>query len=190
VRRTARTWRGGAARNAATVFALGFVTLLFAACGSDSGPGVASRGSTTTTSPPSAATKASADGLRYSECMRAHGVSNYPDVTFSVIGGNLTLVNRPPPSIKSEPDFPSASMACRADLPLPPGAKSKHVNVQEELRFAQCMRSHGVTGFPDPLPGGGFRIPFDTNTPQFERAGNACEAKYAKVPVPMGSNGS
>jgi hypothetical protein len=50
----------------------------------------------------------------------------------------------------------------------------------QELKFAHCRRSHGITNYPDPLPGGGFRITFDTNTPQFEAAKNACTATLRK----------
>jgi hypothetical protein len=42
------------------------------------------------------------------------------------------------------------------------------------------MRSHGITDYPDPMPGGGFRITFDTSTPQFEAARNACTANLRK----------
>jgi len=44
------------------------------------------------------------------------------------------------------------------------------------VRFAACMRAHGVTDYPDPLPGGGFNIPSAIN-PQsttFLAAANAC----------------
>jgi len=42
--------------------------------------------------------------------------------------------------------------------------------------FSDCMRAHGVGGFPDPLPGGGFSIPNDINisSPAFQAANKAC----------------
>ncbi|HTW06468.1 MAG TPA: hypothetical protein VME46_03105 [Acidimicrobiales bacterium] len=51
------------------------------------------------------------------------------------------------------------------------------------LEYAKCIRSHGVSDFPDPAPvaGGGyaFRVQPDANprspTPQFQAAENACE---------------
>jgi len=44
------------------------------------------------------------------------------------------------------------------------------------IAFSDCMRSHGVSDFPDPLPGGGFNIPSDINTsaPAFQAANKAC----------------
>jgi hypothetical protein len=47
------------------------------------------------------------------------------------------------------------------------------------LAFSSCMRAHGVPGFPDPQPGGGFtRSALNpiANTPQFRSAENACKS--------------
>ncbi len=142
------------------------------ACGGTDAPGVASVGSTTTTRPSPAAESASSDALRYSKCIRAHGVSNFPDPAPS---GGFHV----PGSVKGEPQFQSAAQACQPDAPGG-GASAKHVNVHEELRYAECMRSHGIADFPDPLPGGGFRITntdIRTTSPRFEAATSACAAK-------------
>jgi hypothetical protein len=44
------------------------------------------------------------------------------------------------------------------------------------LRFAQCMRAHGVPNFPDPSSNGGLIIPnyIDTDGPAFKSAQQAC----------------
>jgi hypothetical protein len=46
------------------------------------------------------------------------------------------------------------------------------------LAFSSCIRAHGVPGFPDPQPGGGFARgalnPIDLNSPQFRAAEKAC----------------
>jgi hypothetical protein len=48
------------------------------------------------------------------------------------------------------------------------------------VKFAQCMRSHGVPGFPDPDASGHMRVGFgpgtgiDPNSPQFKSAMEAC----------------
>ena len=47
---------------------------------------------------------------------------------------------------------------------------------QQEEAFAHCMRSHGVPGWPDPLPQGGFpRTGTDQSSPQFRSAFKACQ---------------
>ncbi len=88
-------------------------------------------------------------------------------------GGQLEM--HIPGYLKGEPQFQSALQACRRDLPGGTGP-AKHVNIRNELNFARCMRSHGITDFPDPLPGGGWDVPGDTNSPQFGAAANACQS--------------
>ena len=51
---------------------------------------------------------------------------------------------------------------------------------EEALKFAECMRSHGITDFPDPSSGGGFIFPASRGiiqSPQFQAAQKACQ-KY------------
>jgi hypothetical protein len=46
------------------------------------------------------------------------------------------------------------------------------------LAFARCMRSNGVTNFPDPNPGGGFEFhasPADISSPAFRTAQAKCQ---------------
>jgi hypothetical protein len=143
---------------------------LVAACGGGGSHDAASPSSNAT----SAQSSARQSGLAYDSCMRAHGVPNFPDSAVSVSGGQVEMDI--PGYLKSEPQFGSASRACQRDLPGG-GASAKHVNIQEELKFASCMRSHGITDFPDPMPGGGFNIPGNSNSPQFDAATRACQAR-------------
>jgi hypothetical protein len=46
---------------------------------------------------------------------------------------------------------------------------------QKEVAFAHCMRSHGVPGFPDPLPQGGFARNGVQKSPQFGPAFKGCQ---------------
>ncbi len=159
------------------------VAALAAACGGGS--------KNTASSSPNAASaqsSASQSGVLFASCMRAHGVSNFPDSAVSVSGGQLEL--HVPGYLKSEPEFGSASRACQRDLPGGGASAKPSVNIQEELEFANCMRAHGITDFPDPLPGGGFDILGDTNSPQFEAAENACQTRPGSPGVHVGSNGS
>jgi hypothetical protein len=58
-------------------------------------------------------------------------------------------------------------------------------SVQEEaLEFAECMRSNGITDFPDPSSGGGFLFPASSGTiqsPQFQAAQKACQKYMPQV---------
>jgi hypothetical protein len=46
-----------------------------------------------------------------------------------------------------------------------------------DFEFSACMRSHGVSNFPDPTPGGGIELPtnLDPQSPAFRSARQACK---------------
>jgi hypothetical protein len=116
------------------------LSLALAACGSSSGHS-------------GSADAAHASFLRFSICMRSHGVANFPDPS---PGGGLRLT--PDSGIDPfSPAFQAAQQHCRKLLPGggPPGSLPESVKLQA-LRFAQCMRANGVPNFPDPVfPKGG-----------------------------------
>jgi ABC-type glycerol-3-phosphate transport system substrate-binding protein len=132
--------------------ALGSVGLLAAACGGGSAsPDVASLGSTTTTTATAAATPAGNSGstlaqLKYAQCMQTHGVSNFPDPGPGALAAmrNVDL---------GAPKYQAAFKTCQAVLPdggaLPTTPLSPKV-LAEALKFTQCMRSHGMTNWPEP----------------------------------------
>ena len=91
--------------------------------------------------------------VRFSECMRAHGIKEFPDpdaageLTIDAIANGTSLDT-------SGAAFEHAMSACR-DLE-PPGFTGHERNAQEQdkaLRFAQCIRANGVKDFPDPARG-------------------------------------
>ena len=77
----------------------------------------------------------------------------------------------------NSPAFKSATRAC-GHL-MPGGGAPAAISPQEQaqdLRFASCMRTHGVPNFPDPDHDGAFTLPsgVDQQAPQFQRATKAC----------------
>ncbi len=131
--------------------------------------------------------------MPFSECMRAHGVPNFPDPS---PGGGIEIAqgsNLNPFS----PSFTAAHAQCQKLLP---GAGSRRgVSEQQKeqmVRTSECMRAHSVTGFPDPTstppnnphdysivegiggPNGGLFLlvpkTIDVNSPAFEQAAQAC----------------
>lgn len=106
--------------------------------------------------------------------MRARGVVNFPASAVTLTGNRVRIDL--PHGIKTEPRFAAASRACASLLPGVYGVPAKDVNVEQELAFARCVRAHGIGDFPDPLPGGGFDVPGNTNSPQFDAATTACHA--------------
>jgi hypothetical protein len=86
--------------------------------------------------------------LEFSECMRSHGVTNFPDPGAKGGGIHLDGTNIDPFS----PAFKAAQSSCHKLLPGGgPGSRPASEQQKQQLvATAECMRSHGVTGFPDP----------------------------------------
>jgi hypothetical protein len=109
--------------------------LVIAGCGFSSKPGRTGE---------SAASGVSA-GVRYSNCMRSHGVPNFPDPgAGGKRGFGRQLVT---------PAFQAAQKTCAGLLPgAGPGVSGPPSAVLEKqmLAIADCMRAHRVSGFPDP----------------------------------------
>jgi hypothetical protein len=138
--------------------------------------------------------KSYSQALAFSRCMREHGVSNFPDPKSS--GGGVQLTLGAGSGVKpGSPAFQSAQSACRHLLPGggptsgPPSPQAR----AQMLQISECMRAHGISGFPDPTtkpptPGTGgvglvmghdgvfLAIPesVDPQSPAFQQAAAAC----------------
>ncbi len=164
------------------VTGLAGIALLASACGGGSAtPAVASLVSGPTTTAAVTAASSGANALKFSQCMRSNGVTSFPDpgsngrIQFQAgQGGALD---------RNSPTFQAAIKACSKYRPKPSPAQIQALQ-QGALKFSQCMRSNGVTSFPDPnfsASGGGFRVrigsaggALDRNSPTFQAARNAC----------------
>ncbi len=162
--------------------ALTAIAALISACGSSAPAGTGAGSSSGNT----AANHEKA--VKFAECMRANGVSEFPDPDAS---GTLTLdgiVN----GSSLNPTTPAWNRAIRACKDLePPGFMGRKRSPQEQeaaLKFAQCMRANGVPDFPDPTPNGPLidttRIPSAAgrgarSIPGFVAAAHKCTAIYS-----------
>ncbi|MDL4812649.1 hypothetical protein [Actinomadura opuntiae] len=111
--------------------------------------------------------------VKYAQCMRKNGVTDFPDPDKD---GRFTIAAGGPK--KTSPQFIKAKQACKSQEP--PGVEDNPAQrskaQQEWLRYAQCMRRNGVPDFPDPQDGR-LLVPRDkinVNSPQFKKALNAC----------------
>lgn len=118
--------------------------------------------------------------LKFSACMRSHGLANFPDPQQSSGGVQLTL-NKHSGLDPNSATFKSAQAACRKYAPG--GGKGKPLSPamqQQFLRYSQCMRTHGVPSFPDPkFSGGGAQIQLSgigPGSPGFDKAQKACRS--------------
>jgi hypothetical protein len=173
------------------------LALLASACGGSSGAEVAQVDSTTTetttTGSGSRDGSNAADPAAYSACMRSHGVPKYPDPDSE---GRILLEARPGSGIDPESaQFKAAAKACEKLAPREGNAPSPAQQAKDRkqmLKFAACMRSHGLRTFPDPkVSGGGVSLSLrntglDPDSPQFKTAEKACETL---IPGRAGSGG-
>jgi hypothetical protein len=122
--------------------AVGGGLVILAGCGSSSNsPGAA-------TSSQSAATSA---GLKFSQCMRSHGVTSFPDPNSG--GGGVGFRIKIGSGVNpASPVFQAAQKACRGDLPGggPSTGTASPAAMAHLFTISKCMRAHGITGFPDP----------------------------------------
>ncbi len=113
--------------------------------------------------------------LQFANCIRAHGVPNFPDPS---AGGGGVHIDPGTGVNPASPAFQAGMAACKKQLP---GGGPKATALPESqrlraLKFARCMRANGVPNFRDPNFGaGGLQqaLP-DINSPVVKRAIQAC----------------
>jgi hypothetical protein len=148
-----------ARRPLAALALAGLIGLAGAGCGSDEPGGSGAAGGTdaagstmsatgTTGSTASAGKNLSKQekAVKFAECMRANGVPHFPDPDPK---GDYNFGVDVTPEV-----FTKAVDTCKALKP--PGALSAKRTPKQQsasLRFAQCVREHGVKDFPDPVNG-------------------------------------
>ena len=168
-----------------------------AGCLALAGCGSTDAASGTTTDPGTPSGKSPQQALQFAQCMRAHGVSNFPDPT----GQGIQIA--PGSGINPQsPAFQRAQNACKQYLPnggAPPVTSSQ--DTAAALAFAKCMRAHGVPDFPDPLttapsspPAGAVAIidlrgmafelgsGINPRSPAFQQAATDCGIRLPKGP--------
>jgi hypothetical protein len=117
----------------------------------------------------------SGNGVRFAECMRAHGVPNFPDPSGG--GVNLSGINQ------NSPQYQHAAGIC--GRPAGAGPSQQAQGMAKGLAFARCMRAHGVSDYADPVANGqgGFTSHgssgnggLSPKSPTFQRAARACRS--------------
>ncbi|HEX3615559.1 MAG TPA: hypothetical protein VHU61_03410 [Solirubrobacteraceae bacterium] len=156
----------GLARCTIALALVGCVVIL-AACGSSTGPRAQSANGHTL-------------GVKFSTCMRGHGVSNFPDPQ-TAAGPQIPIALTKNPS----PAFTAAMDACKhfftAADPHPPAASASQKAAA--VKLAQCMREHGVPNYPDPTYKDGQLLPpsiadpaINPASPAFSDASKKCQS--------------
>jgi hypothetical protein len=183
--------RSGAHRTHPMRTAPALISMLCLAAGLAACGGSAASGGTGTSA------QASADqALQFSKCMRAHGVTHFPDPGS---GGGIQIAPGSGLNPRS-PAFQAAQKACRRTLPGggPSAIKPSKAQYAAALTFARCMRSHGEPNFPDPIAsvpagsgpiitlGGGMIFKpgpgIDPLSPAFQQAASHCGVRLPRPP--------
>ena len=152
--------------------------LLAAGCGGSSSSGIASVPSATTTTGNTTASSSSHSPLAYARCMRAHGLPGWPDPLPN--GGfdksKLRALGYTKDQVRSVTE-----RSCKNFVPNGgPQQLSVQEKVADGLSFARCMRSHGVTHFPDPTAQGQLSVQMvqaqgiNVNSPQVLQVVQTC----------------
>ena len=164
------------------MIAAALLAVVVTACASASGDsGIASANGGTSqpsaSAGPDDASRTDAQKARkFAQCMREQGI----DVSESSADGRTSVRIRGGSPTKTR----AAMQACQKYAPGS-GGESRRPDPEalaQMRRFAQCMREHGVTGFPDPDPNGGIKIEakkgsgLTPDDPTFQKAQQACES--------------
>jgi hypothetical protein len=130
----------------AVITATAGLALLAAACSS-------SPSSTDPGGSPNAGGSASAStAVAWIQCVRSHGVPAFPGLTSS---GYIPKVAGQQVGV-SESQLDAARTACQSLWPYQaPTPAQQRQQLTDDLKFAQCMRSHGLPNFPGPTNSGG-----------------------------------
>jgi hypothetical protein len=126
-----------------------------------------------------------ANMLRYSNCMRSHGVVDFPDPSSN---GTISVDG----TVSQSPQYPAADETCRKLLPNGgiPTAAQRAQGLAQLLKVSVCMRAHGIRDFPDPTSNGiqipirkGMPSDLDPNNPRFQAAEKACQSLQPGQPT-------
>jgi hypothetical protein len=129
---------------------LAFMSLISAGCDSNAPSATATAGSSATAAGTGTAGNKSTTGqdkaVKFAECMRTSGVSDFPDPNAK---GEFVYGVSVSPAV-----WQKAVEACK-DLQPPGSLSAKRTTKQQSaaLRFAKCVRENGVKDFPDPANG-------------------------------------
>ena len=123
-----------------------------------------------------------AQAVTFSQCMRNHGVPNFPDPVQTPDGGYGYRTQGIDPNSAA---FQGAIQACKS-LPSPWSSTGQQLSPAQQqawLRWAQCIRSHGLPAFPDPTFSGSevHDSGAASNSPPLHSAMSACKSRMPSV---------
>ncbi len=171
----------GRSKGPVLAVALVVVSCLVAACGGSSNT---TKSATASLSPVGGSTQYQ-NAVKFAKCMRAHGVSNFPDPgPGGFPSGAIAKLN------PAAPAFGSASDTCDKLLPNDgqPTQAQFEAAVLSGVKVAECMRAHGEY-MPDPEIQGDHTVidmshmsAAETSSPRYTKVGALCDKKVYGYP--------
>ena len=186
--------------SSASILVIAALALLASACGGSRAPAGGSSSPGGSATPPSA--------VAYTDCVRSQGIPNFPDPPS---GGGLAKASAQQLGVSSS-RLQAAQRSCQHLIPAtggtiqqeeqqcfpnsdcPPSVVRELLN--DMLRFARCMRSHGVPSFPDPTTDSQGQPFFNasahgisdsmSHSPSFEGKLNECQNQVGNFPFSFG----
>jgi hypothetical protein len=143
------------------------MVVLISACGSSAPSGTSSGGDT-------AANPNHEKAVKFAECIRSNGVSEFPDPDAA---GEFVYGIKAGSSLDpSSAAWQTAIAACRSLEPsdfMPTTFTTKQIEARD--KFAQCVRDNGVPDFPDPTTHGPLvDVSNGSSNPQLQAALHKC----------------
>jgi hypothetical protein len=163
------------------------LALLTAACGSS--PSSTDLGGSAN----AGASASSASAVAWIQCVRTHGVPDFPGLDSS---GYIPKITSGQQVGVSDAQFSAAQTACQALWPYQaPTQAQQRQQLTDDLKFAQCMRSHGLPNFPDPTQSDGrvefvlsiSRLGASPRSPQILAKARACQQAVLPPGSPLPS---
>jgi hypothetical protein len=123
-----------------------------------------------------------AQAVAYSQCIRGHGVPDFPDPVQTPSGGYGYRTAGIDPSSAA---FQAALQACKG-LPSPWTSTGQQLSTAEEqawLSWARCIRAHGLPDFPDPTFSGSevHDSGLGSSSLQLQQAMQSCRSQMPSV---------
>jgi len=161
-------WRGRPLAVRIAAITVAATVMVFAAAGCSSSSGGSTAGSSPVTT---------AKLVEFAQCMRSHGIKNFPDP----VNGSFSFSGVGPDRIDPQsPAFQAAKSTC---IHLVPGEAQRLAVTPQDLaagdKLAACMRSHGFPAFPDPTSQNVFDLPKSINIalPSYRSAFSTCQSQ-------------
>jgi len=147
--------------------------IMLAGCSAGAGPA----GSPGAGATPESSTSPDTETAAIVACYRAHGDPSFPDPVYDPTDGRWHFAESPGMAPLS------TQQACQHLFPqATPSPPVPQAQFRQLVKYAECMRQHGVPNWPDPDPDGSFGLPSALAQSKTQADGQASEICQRYLP--------